>query len=152
MTTHRLALLLAATACVAATCVAAVAECVVAQAKSSPTVVGQKFGDDKSALNNAGYPAVVGTTVGDQPAWKDCVVVNQRDHSRAPSPNSGGSPTQETVVALNCDAAVASATLPGNSVGSPEGRGGRRSRSKSHPRQIARPPAFADQQARTAAQ
>jgi hypothetical protein len=93
-----------------------------AEAKSSPNVVGQKYGQASSTLNTAGFTPVVSTTVGDKMAWTDCVVYNQRDRSMPAPPNSGGSATQQTLVSLNCDAPVASAKSPGMSMGSPEGR------------------------------
>lgn len=99
-----------------------VTDCAVVQAKSSPSVVGQKYSDAKSALSSAGFSAVVASTIGDRSAWADCIVVNQRDRSRPPPPNSGASATAETLVALNCEKSVASATDPGNSRASPEGR------------------------------
>jgi hypothetical protein len=40
-----------------------------------------------------------------------------------PPPNSGGLPTNQTLVSLNCDEPVASATSPGNSLGQPRGPG-----------------------------
>lgn len=94
----------------------------VAHAKSSPTVVGQKYSDAKSALSDAGFSAVVASTVGDRVAWADCIVVSQHDRSRPAPPNSSGSATAETLVSLNCEKPVASATDPGNSKSSPEGR------------------------------
>jgi hypothetical protein len=93
-----------------------------ASAKSSPNVVGQKYSDASSALTSAGFNPVVSTTVGDRLAWADCIVYNQRDRSVPPPANSSGSPTSQTLVSLNCDAPVASAKIPGRSLGSPEGR------------------------------
>ncbi|WP_019973069.1 hypothetical protein [Mycobacterium sp. 141] len=95
--------------------------CGVAQA-SSPNVVGQKYGDASTTLSGAGYTPVVRSTVGDRLAWSDCVVTNQVDHTEPAPVNSDGSAVSQTLVSLNCDAAVASATTPGNSLGSPEGR------------------------------
>ena len=95
---------------------------VIATAQASPNVVGQKYSDASSALSSAGYTAVVSVTVGDQLHWPDCVVVRQQDRTAAPPPNSGGSGAKQTLVSLNCEAAVASAVTPGNSLGSPEGR------------------------------
>ena len=94
----------------------------VAQAAASPDVVGQKYSDAQTALSGAGYTAVVSTTVGDQKSWPDCVVVNQVSRTVSPQENTGGSPTDQMLVSLNCDAALASATAPGNSLGSPAGR------------------------------
>ena len=111
-----------AAAVAAAVAVAGLAGAGIAEANSSPNVVGQKYGDASSALSAAGYKPVVSSTVGDQLAWSNCIVSNQRDRKAAPPPNSGGSPTNQTLVSLNCDAPVASATSPGNSLASPEGR------------------------------
>jgi hypothetical protein len=94
--------------------------CLAAQA--SPAVVGQKYSDAGSALSSAGYAPVVSTTVGDHLAWPDCVVTHQQDRQAQPPPNSGGSGTKQVLISLNCNAAVASATTPGNSLASPEGR------------------------------
>lgn len=94
----------------------------VAVVHASPSVVGEKYADASSALSSAGYTPVVSATVGDHLHWPDCLVVHQQDRTAKPPPNSGGSGTKQTLVALNCDAAVASATSPGNSLGSPEGR------------------------------
>lgn len=94
----------------------------IASAQASPNVLGQKYADASSALSSAGYTAVVSVTVGDHLHWPDCVVVHQQDRTAQPPANSGGSGTKQTLVSLNCDAAVASAVEPGNSLGSPEGR------------------------------
>ena len=99
-----------------------IAGAAIADAKSSPNVVGQKYSDANSALSGAGYTPVVSTTVGDRLAWSNCIVYNQLDRAVPPPQNSGGSPTNQTLVSLNCDAPVASATSPGNSLGSPQGR------------------------------
>jgi hypothetical protein len=93
-----------------------------AQAASSPNVVGQKYGDAASALSGAGYTVVVSTTVGDRQAWPACVVVNQQVRTVSAPENTGGSATNQMLVSLNCDAPVASATSPGNSLASPAGR------------------------------
>jgi hypothetical protein len=94
----------------------------VAQAASSPNVVGQKYSDARGTLSGAGFGIVVSTTVGDQVSWPDCIVTHQEDRS-APAPeNTSASSTSQTLLSLNCDAQVASATAPGNSLASPEGR------------------------------
>jgi hypothetical protein len=94
----------------------------VAQAGSAPNVVGQKYSDASSAISGAGYKAVVSTTVGDQKAWPDCLVANQVQRTTPPPPNSSGSATNEVLVSLNCYASEASATTPGYSAASPEGK------------------------------
>jgi hypothetical protein len=94
----------------------------VAQAASSPSVVGQKYSDARSALSGAGFAIVVSSTVGDQTAWPDCVVTRQQDRTVPPPENTGASASNQTLLALNCDAQVASAKSPGNSLASPVGR------------------------------
>lgn len=97
----------------------------IATAQASPNVIGQKYSDASSSLSSAGYAPVVSVTVGDRLHWPDCVVVRQQDRTAQPPANSGGSGMKQTLVSLNCDAAVASAVEPGNSLGSPEGRAAR---------------------------
>ena len=95
--------------------------CGVAHA-GSPDVVGQKYGDASGTLGDAGFTPVVSTAVGDQEPESNCVVVRQQDRTVQPAANSSGSATNETLLSLNCDEAVATATKPGNSLESPEGR------------------------------
>ena len=92
-----------------------------AHAASSPSVVGQKYSDAKGALASAGYTEVVETTVGDQLQRDDCVVTRQQDRIVPPPENTGAAPTKQTMLSLNCDASLASATRPGNSLASPAG-------------------------------
>jgi len=94
----------------------------IAQAGSSPNVVGQKYSDASSAISGAGMTAVVSTVVGDQKSWPDCLVANQVARTVAPPENSSGSATNEVLVSLNCDAAAASAKAPGFSAASPEAK------------------------------
>ncbi|MCW2556318.1 MAG: hypothetical protein JWP55_282 [Mycobacterium sp.] len=94
----------------------------VAQAGSSPNVVGQKYSDATSAISGAGLHPVVSTVVGDQKAWPDCLVATQEDRTVPPPENSSGSATNEVLVSLNCYSAEASAKAPGYSAASPEGK------------------------------
>jgi hypothetical protein len=94
----------------------------IAAAGPGPDVVGQKYSDAQSALSAAGFAPVVSTTVGDRQPWPDCVVDSQVTRIVPAQENSGGSATNQMLVSLNCDAALASATSPGNSLGSPQGR------------------------------
>jgi hypothetical protein len=91
-------------------------------ASADTDVTGQKYSDAQSSLSSAGYKPVVQSTVGDQKAWPDCVVTRAQKRTVQPPENSSGSATNEMLVSLNCDAGVASATTPGNSAASPEGR------------------------------
>jgi hypothetical protein len=115
----RLALVSAAAAAGAA---AAMAGSGVAVAGSAPNVTGQKYSDAQSAISSAGFKAVVDTTVGDQKAWPDCVVTRTQQRTVQPPANSSGSATTQMLVSLNCDAGVATATTPGYSAASPEGK------------------------------
>jgi hypothetical protein len=94
----------------------------VALADSGPDVTGQKYSDAQSALSGAGLTPVVSSTVGDQKAWSDCVVTHAQKRTVQPPPNSSGSATTQMLVSLNCEAPIASATAPGNSAASPEGK------------------------------
>jgi hypothetical protein len=89
----------------------------------APTVVGQKYSDASSAISSAGDTVKVGTTFGDSVSQSDCIVTSQRTKS---IPQSGSHPTAGTVVvvSLNCSPHVASATNPGYSAASPQGRAG----------------------------
>jgi hypothetical protein len=93
-----------------------------ALADSSVEVTGQKYSDAQGVLSGAGLTPVVETTVGDQKAWSDCIVTRTQKRTVQPPPNSSGSATNEMLVSLNCEAPVASATTPGNSAASPEGK------------------------------
>jgi hypothetical protein len=100
----------------------ALAGAAVAQADSAPNVVGQKYSDATSAISGAGLTAVVSTIVGDQKARSDCLVTNQVSRTEDPPENSSGSEIDQVLVSLDCDDGEASATTPGFSAGSPEGR------------------------------
>jgi hypothetical protein len=65
---------------------------------------------------------VVQSVVGDKKAWPDCVVTKAQKRTVKPPANSSGSATNQMLVSLNCEAGVATATQPGNSAASPEGR------------------------------
>ena len=52
----------------------------------------------------------------------DCLVVNQVSRTQPAPENSGGSPTNQVLISLNCDSGEASAKTPGFSAASPEGK------------------------------
>jgi hypothetical protein len=110
------------TVAAAAVAILTLAESGVAVADSSADVTGQKYSDAQGVLSGAGMTPVVESTVGDQKAWPDCIVTRTQKRTVQPPPNSSGSATNQMLVSLNCDAPVASATAPGNSAASPEGR------------------------------
>jgi hypothetical protein len=96
--------------------------CPLAHAGNVPDVSGKKYRDATTILSNAGLQPVVSTAVGDRESWPDCVVTFVQMRDRPTPPNSGGGTTPMALVSLNCDAAVASATTPGYSAQSPEGK------------------------------
>jgi hypothetical protein len=82
---------------------------------------GQKYSDASSAISKAGKKAVIASRAGDTLSNDDCIV----SHSQSAPWIKGDSfaaVTDTVLVYLNCNATVASATDPGNSAGSPEGR------------------------------
>ncbi len=93
----------------------------VANAAGAPNVVGQKYSDASSAISSAGDKVTVGTRFGQGANLSDCVVIAQETRSK---PQQGSHPTAGTVVvvSLNCDPHVASATNPGYSAASPQGK------------------------------
>ncbi|MFG1929199.1 hypothetical protein ACGFK1_00880 [Mycobacterium sp. NPDC048908] len=91
-------------------------------ATAATDVTGQKYSDAQSSLSSSGFKPVVESVVGDQKSWPDCVVTHAQKRTVQPPPNSSGSATNEMLVSLNCEAGVASATTPGNSAASPEGK------------------------------
>ena len=91
-------------------------------AAATTDVTGQKYSDAQSALSSAGLKPVVEIVVGDQKSWPDCVVTRTQSRTVPPPANSTGSATKEMLVSLNCEASIASATAPGNSAASPEGK------------------------------
>jgi len=91
-------------------------------AAAGTDVTGQKYSDAQSALSSAGLKPVVETVVGDQKAWPDCVVTRAQKRTVQPPENSSGSASNEMLVSLNCEAGIATATTPGNSAASPEGK------------------------------
>ncbi len=89
-----------------------------------PDVVGMTYSDAVSKIEDGGGTAKIQVTVGDrQAAMGDCLVTNA---TNAPfvEDSDGAFQHVDSVVllALNCDRGVATATTPGASLGSPQGR------------------------------
>lgn len=82
---------------------------------------GQTYADASKAIGDAGEKAVVAARSGDVLAQDDCTVTASE---KAPwIKGDDFAPVSDTVlVYLNCNAGVATATTPGNSAASPEGR------------------------------
>ena len=82
---------------------------------------GQTFADASSAASDAGQKVVVASRVGDKVAQDDCLVERSQTAPFA-SANDGAHVDGQVQFYLNCNAGYATATSPGNSLGSPEGR------------------------------
>jgi hypothetical protein len=82
---------------------------------------GQTYADATKALSDANLKGVIASRFGDTLPNDQCVVT----HSEKASWIKGGNfaaVTDTVLLHLNCNATVASATTPGNSAASPEGR------------------------------
>lgn len=92
-------------------------------AAAAPDVVGQKYSDALTAIEDGGGTSKVAVTVGSKLSQDDCIVTNAWD---APFMRDIGGEfghaDSEVMVALNCDGDHATATNPGASVASPLGR------------------------------
>ena len=95
-----------------------------ANTSAPPDVVGMTYSDAVSKIEDGGGTAKIQVTVGDrQDSMGDCLVTNA---TNAPfvEMSDGAFQHVDSVVllALNCDRGVATATTPGASLGSPQGR------------------------------
>ena len=95
-----------------------------ANTSAPPDVVGMTYSDAVSKIEDGGGTAKISVTVGDrQDSMGDCLVTNA---TNAPfmEVSDGAFQHVDSVVllALNCDRGVATATTPGASLGSPQGR------------------------------
>ena len=89
-------------------------------AAAVPDVVGQTYADAKNTIQQTGAAVIIATRTGELASQDECIVAQAWD-----KPNVSGqrtAPKNEVWVALNCNAAVASASSPGNSAAGPEGR------------------------------
>jgi hypothetical protein len=88
---------------------------------AADSYAGQKYSDAASAASNAGLTSIVAARVGDKLTTDDCVVTRSQV---APfnSANDGIHVSGKVQFYLNCAGAYATATTPGASLGSPEGR------------------------------
>lgn len=88
---------------------------------SADNYAGQSYSDASSAISGAGQKAVIASSVGDAVSQGDCVVT--RSQSAPWLKGDNFSPVTDTVLLyLNCNAKLASAAQPGNSLASPEGQ------------------------------
>jgi hypothetical protein len=90
-------------------------------AAAAPDVVGQTYADAKATIQAAGSEPVIATRIGGRADEDKCIVTNA--WVRTSVTQVYEKPKYDAVmVALNCNAAVASAASPGNSAASQEGR------------------------------
>lgn len=82
---------------------------------------GQTYADASSAASDAGQTVVVASRVGDKLAQDDCLVTRSQTAPFA-SGNDGVHVDSQVQFYLNCNGGYATATAPGNSLGSAEGR------------------------------
>jgi beta-lactam-binding protein with PASTA domain len=89
-------------------------------AAAAPDVVGQTYRDAKNTIQGQGAAVVIATRTGGMVDEDKCIVTNAWD--RPSGTAIGEDPSNQVLVALNCNAAVASAGSAGPSAASPEGR------------------------------
>lgn len=91
---------------------------------SAPDVVGMTYTDAVSKIEGGGGTAKISVTVGDrQASMGDCLVTSATEAPFTEVSNGAFQHVNNVVLlALNCDRGVASATTPGASLGSPDGR------------------------------
>ena len=87
-------------------------------AAAAPDVVGQKYSDAQTAIEDGGGTAVIASRFGDKLDESECIVTNAYDASFLRDGTDDGG---QVNVVLNCDGAYATATNPGASVASPLG-------------------------------
>jgi hypothetical protein len=82
---------------------------------------GQTYADASSAASDAGDSVVVAARVGDKLSQDECLVTRSQTAPFA-SANDGAHVSGQVQFYLNCNGGYATATKPGASLGSPEGR------------------------------
>ena len=81
---------------------------------------GQTYADAAQAISDAGQTATISTRVGSFLPTDECIVTGSRSANflNSSGTNAGG----RVLLFLNCNNSFATAGVPGNSLGSPEGR------------------------------
>ena len=89
-------------------------------ASATNEYAGQTYADAAQAISDAGQSAVIATRVGSFLPTDQCQVTGSRSANFLDSSgtNAGG----KVLLYLNCNNSFAAAGVPGNSIGSPEGR------------------------------
>ena len=82
---------------------------------------GQTYSDASAAASDAGQTVVVAARVGDKLSQDECLVTRSQTAPFA-SADDGSHVSDQVQFYLNCNGGYASATNPGASVASPEGR------------------------------
>jgi hypothetical protein len=92
-------------------------------ASATNEYAGQTYNDAAQAISDAGQSPVIATRVGSFLPTGSCVVTGSRSANFLDS--SGTNPGGTVLLYLNCNNSFAAAGVPGNSIGSPEGRAAR---------------------------
>jgi len=92
-------------------------------ASATNEYAGQTYADAAQAISDSGESATVATRVGSFLPTDQCIVTGSRSANFLDS--SGTNPGGRVLLYLNCNNTFATAGVPGNSVGSPEGRAAR---------------------------
>jgi hypothetical protein len=90
-------------------------------ASADQNLVGMTYSEASQAIQQTGSSAQVSARVGDRLTESDCLVTGAT-RSAAPPRGFDNAGSKIVLVALDCNGDVASATNPGYSAGSPEGR------------------------------
>jgi hypothetical protein len=92
-------------------------------ASATNEYAGQTYADASQAISDAGQSATIATRVGSFLPTDQCIVTGSHNASFLDS--SGVNPGGRVLLYLNCNNTFATAGVPGNSIGSPEGRAAR---------------------------
>ena len=110
--------------------------------------VGQTYNDAATAISQGGQTPVIATRVGEFLPTGACIVSASRTASFL---DSSGNNNKKVLLSLNCNYMFALPGVPGNSMGSPEGRAARAAAEKQYAEQQAAAQAEADAAAQAAA-
>jgi hypothetical protein len=92
---------------------------------AADTYDGQTYADAAAAIQAAGGTAIVATRIGDKLPQDECIVVDSADQSFVRPMTTDvyfKASSGEVRLSLNCNGGYASATNPGASLQSPEGK------------------------------
>ncbi|MBB3601839.1 hypothetical protein FHT40_001472 [Mycolicibacterium sp. BK556] len=92
-------------------------------ASATNEYAGQTYADAAQAISDSGQSATIATRVGSFLPTDQCMVTGSRSANFLDS--SGTNPGGRVLLYLNCNNTFATAGVPGNSIGSPEGRAAR---------------------------